>query len=535
MSLREQLLNFSSTAPSKRVFPKIQRKFQNPDKDKNDEDEDEEKDDEMDAVTEPIHRSKMRTLTAEPDYDESKFGKGVVVNVSRYKNNDQSIKKEDEDDEEDDDEEEDEEAEEEEEDDDDDDEEEDEENIKDDYEEDDEEEDSLLTLFKSDAAESSKRSKENARDVIAGELAQQALSIRELILETRILQQQPLTLSQRLPRGENVLETLCHEDSKISNKNEEAKESLMELLDDLIELRFELVANVPEITSLVELRKQEIQDWQTKTTSNGQTRVDKPISWWEQPYPQKDEDSIDSNDYWRVISEGSSSLRHWRDSTLDSWNRRLIISSNPQSSLKKVEKTAGNAGVDISEQVRLALGGVDNTTSSPILQQNVLKSSNKRDRSAILSGPRPSDNDTLLKLTRRVRSKAGSIRVFGEISLENGSTDNNTELDEETFQDGEFYATLLKEYVDSAGENGTNEGEGSNLSTSNSVGGVINYKAGYAHTSRAGVDRRASKGRKIKYVIQPKLTHFCAPSPFIVPPEMSLDIDKLVESLFKSS
>ena len=103
MSLREQLLNFSSTAPSKRVFPKIQRKFQNPDKNKNDEEEDEAKDDEMDAVTEPIHRSKMRTLTAEPDYDESKFGKGVVVNVSRYKNNDQSVKKEDEDDEEDDD------------------------------------------------------------------------------------------------------------------------------------------------------------------------------------------------------------------------------------------------------------------------------------------------------------------------------------------------------------------------------------------------------------------------------------------------
>ena len=40
MSLREQLLNLSSTAPPKRVFPKIQRKFQNPDK--NDEDEEKE-------------------------------------------------------------------------------------------------------------------------------------------------------------------------------------------------------------------------------------------------------------------------------------------------------------------------------------------------------------------------------------------------------------------------------------------------------------------------------------------------------------
>jgi len=536
-SLREQLMSLSSTAPREQSQRNtsssiIQRKFTDFEDDSVNDDEST-NDDDDDII--PTSRSSMRTASAAPDYDESKFGKGVVVNVNRFESSEQ-----DDDEDKDDNEEEDEDKYGNDDDDDYNDDEDDEDDLETGIDDDDEEEDnedSLLSLFKADATASSKRANESERDVIAGELAKSALSFRETILETRILMQKPLTLSQRLPRDEALIEALCNEDSEIGEKFEETKESLMEILDDLIDLRFELVENVPEVSSLVDLRRKEIREWET----NGR-KDDAPISWWEQPQPLIGKEVVDSNDYWRILSEGSSTLSHWRDSTIDSWNRRLILTSNPQSTLKKAEKTAGNAGVDISEQVRLALGGLRDAppsfTPPPLSSSSLSKksSSQKRGRPTTLDttvGPRPSDNDTIFKLVRRVRAKANSIRVFGESEASNSQRDNDDSLkvDDESFQDGEFYATLLKEYVDAVGENGPSGGDGG----SGNQGGVINYKAGYAHTCRAGVDRRASKGRKIKYVVQPKLTHFCAPAPFVVPPEMAVDVDMLVESLFKSN
>ena len=51
---------------------------------------------------------------------------------------------------------------------------------------------------------------------------------------------------------------------------------------------------------------------------------------------------------------------------------------------------------------------------------------------------------------------------------------------------------------------------------------------------RAGVDRKASKSRKLKFVVHPKLVGFAAPAPYVVPPEMAFDLDTVVASVFRS-
>ena len=48
------------------------------------------------------------------------------------------------------------------------------------------------------------------------------------------------------------------------------------------------------------------------------------------------------------------------------------------------------------------------------------------------------------------------------------------------------------------------------------------------------MDRRASKGRKLKYKPIPALVNFAAPAPYVVPPDRHIDLDTLVASLFKS-
>lgn len=67
--------------------------------------------------------------------------------------------------------------------------------------------------------------------------------------------------------------------------------------------------------------------------------------------------------------------------------------------------------------------------------------------------------------------------------------------DPETYDDAEFYQTLLKEFL-----------EGKNVD-SGSTGG-----SWYSSTKRRRlVDRRASKGRKIRYHIHEKLVNFMTP------------------------
>ena len=71
--------------------------------------------------------------------------------------------------------------------------------------------------------------------------------------------------------------------------------------------------------------------------------------------------------------------------------------------------------------------------------------------------------------------------------------ENDDARDPETYDDGEFYQTLLKEFL-----------EGKQV-----AGSVANWYSGKKH--RKLVDRRASKGRKLRYHVHEKLVNFMTP------------------------
>ena len=68
------------------------------------------------------------------------------------------------------------------------------------------------------------------------------------------------------------------------------------------------------------------------------------------------------------------------------------------------------------------------------------------------------------------------------------------------------------------------------------LGGVGPGGVAKAHprAQRPGVDRRATKGRRLQFAVQPKLVAFVAPAPYGVPPELAFDLDTLVASLFQN-
>ena len=120
---------------------------------------------------------------------------------------------------------------------------------------------------------------------------------------------------------------------------------------------------------------------------------------------------------------------------------------------------------------------------------------------------------------------------------------------EEIYDDSAFYQGLLKDFVAQAAaatEASASAAHGALAATagrglSGAAGDVSAFKAGYAHVQR-DVDRRASKGRRIRYVVHPKLTGFMAPEPFVTPvvpgtdgERYVVDVDVLRRSLFQHS
>ena len=84
---------------------------------------------------------------------------------------------------------------------------------------------------------------------------------------------------------------------------------------------------------------------------------------------------------------------------------------------------------------------------------------------------------------------------------------------EELYDDADFYEQVLKEFLESAGS-------GAGLAA-----------ASKPAKRRKIVDRRASKGRKLRYHVQQKLVNFCAPVELEVPPWA----EKIFGQLFASS
>ena len=92
-------------------------------------------------------------------------------------------------------------------------------------------------------------------------------------------------------------------------------------------------------------------------------------------------------------------------------------------------------------------------------------------------------------------------------------TGDDPPRDEDVYDDAEFYAQLLKQLLDASGGGDTYGGPG---------------MRGTAPKQRKAVDRRASKGRKLRFAILDKLVNFMAPLPATLPPMA----DQLLGRLF---
>jgi len=91
--------------------------------------------------------------------------------------------------------------------------------------------------------------------------------------------------------------------------------------------------------------------------------------------------------------------------------------------------------------------------------------------------------------------------------------------DIEVYDDRVFYSMLLKSFITSTTNGSINSMRSADLEA------LRKYK----RNKSSNVDRKASKGRKLRYVVHDKLTNFMFP----IPVSETVDSDRIIASLFQ--
>eukprot|EP00250_Pteridium_aquilinum_P022809 c25735_g1_i1 orf=320-1726(-) len=186
-------------------------------------------------------------------------------------------------------------------------------------------------------------------------------------------------------------------------------------------------------------------------------------------------ESVDDLDtIWQQLSASYSRFVPFRDSTVDRWQRKTQLSSGATASKSKLR--AFNQS--ISQQIEVHMRDF-----SRMLERMCLKRSS-------------------VEVIGMPAAQAQSLTAPNDLGtdLQDGSKDLNG--DPELIDDTEFYQELLREFLESS--------DPSSLGTLYAVRKLRNK-------NRKVVDRRASKGRKIRYNVHDKIVNFMAPIPMNMP------------------
>lgn len=165
-----------------------------------------------------------------------------------------------------------------------------------------------------------------------------------------------------------------------------------------------------------------------------------------------------SADYWGAVEGSWAALGPKLEATIDEWNNKLKYSSGASEKKLKLLQSS------VTEQVDAVLANKE-------------------------------------RILARAHLRRDDANVLGADVALRGAEGSADERDEETFDDSEFYSQLLKSFVEANAANG-----GAALDA------TVAAKRRKAKR-RKTVDRRASKGRKLRYTVHEKLVNFMAPRP----------------------
>ncbi|KAL9653956.1 hypothetical protein ABK040_014169 [Willaertia magna] len=285
------------------------------------------------------------------------------------------------------------------------------------------------------------------------------------LLKMRILLQKPLTLCNQLPQTETLFNFIkaTEEDNENNSRKElsDIRKDIVDLLGDLLTLQNELFSK--GISGVNE----------NNETLDGfvlQESIDSALK----------EDDDNTNDkllesIWNVLDKSYHSYDNFKYNAIDKWTSRTKVQNNAISSAKSLKVI--NASV--TEQI-----------------QNIMNNEQELDR-----------------LIMRTKIKQFDENILGKRKRED---EEENEMDEEIFDDRDFYQVLFRDFIADVGGNGTNL-----------AGENISLRRAYTKKKREYVGK--TKDRTIKYKVHSQLVNFMAPN---VDDEIPESAKTLFENLF---
>ncbi|KAG2443470.1 hypothetical protein HXX76_001825 [Chlamydomonas incerta] len=329
------------------------------------------------------------------------------------------------------------------------------------------------------------------RDRIKGLAVRNQQALYERALEQRILLQRCLQASNGLPRPDTHA-ALVATQPEVREGFTDLASAARSTLTQLLKLQHTLMARTPGI----QLPASASAPAPASSKKDRKRRRD----------PAADEEGAEDGQQggdaaveslWLRLSSQHEALAPYRDTALDSWHRRTVLSSG--------SGAMRNAGLRaLNQSVSSQVAALMRDPAKFIKRTRLTLSACPR---VLCEPPRESattaaaaDPHAATDVEAETAALDGGSRRGGAagVSASEARDVLDEERDGETYDDAEFYQQLLKEFLDK-GMEGAAAG------------------APKAAKKRKLVDRRASKGRKLRYHVQEKLVAFMAPVDFEPP------------------
>lgn len=294
------------------------------------------------------------------------------------------------------------------------------------------------------------------------------MKLWDKLLEVRIRTQNVLTTAHQFPHYDKF-DTFVEDESVEEEGLEAARHNVNELLNDLLLIQKNFMGQIPEV------------------------KICKPAL--KRKLPEVN-DSCDK--YWKYIKKVDEHYQPYRDNVITQWNNKVMLSSGK---------------ISLQKQLK--------AVSQSVLKQveNIMQ-----------------DEDRLLTRCQTIR---GTYTVLGEevAAVEqqqgvdkskgslSGDPGNNKKVDAELYDDNDFYHYLLRELI--AGRTSFSQGD-DQFEMGQKWLEVQSLKK---QKDKKKVDTRASKGRKVRYVVQEKLVNFMFPVTSATASE-SVTREQLVKNMF---
>lgn len=354
-----------------------------------------------------------------------------------------------------------------------------------------------LAAFRREEAEANRLAAAKSQNAVKGAAVRRQNEMWEKALQTRIVLQRALNASAKMPTPPYAV-ALCSADANVTRAMATCAAAARGALDALCSLQAALIDGNPAIAEAAAAGSNPAAggEGEGATTPAGGGKKRKASSAMA-AVSKFGLLAAPASEVWKSVDSVYERYAAFRDVSIDRWHRKAQV---------QVGKMSGGGGG--------GGGGGEMRAFNQSVSSQVASAMRIPDRLIRKSQP-PAH-----LAPRRLGEPAAAAKAAPTGDRTEDLDEDDLEARahaearvEELYDDADFYEQVLKEFLESAGA-------GAGLAA-----------ASKPAKRRKIVDRRASKGRKLRYHVQQKLVNFCAPVELEVPPWA----EKIFGQLFASS